>query len=219
MGGSGVRNCVCVTIDVEDFYDGMAVLGHDVARPAARQGGLAALLERLEANPAKPKVTLFVVSNYAPAVRGELADFAAAGHEIACHGPDHGRMPSGGVATWLRKGRETLEDLLGVSVRGFRSPRFDVPEDRSLARYRDDLATAGYGYVSDSSRLGSPSPVREVPVLSWRGIRVGGGAINGCSPCRPWWPPQRARRDRRCSTTTPTTSTGPCPAWARSARL
>ncbi|HLM95026.1 MAG TPA: DUF3473 domain-containing protein [Acidimicrobiales bacterium] len=176
-----MSNAVCVTVDVEDFYDGMAVLGHDVARPTSRHGGLEMLLKRLEGVTARPKVTLFVVGNYAPAVRGELAAFAAAGHEIASHGPDHGRPPPGAVSEWLRKGREVLEDLLGVSVRGFRSPRFDIPGE-GLPRYRHQLAEAGYHYVSDTSQLGTASPVREVPVLSWRGVRVGGGSYQRLLP-------------------------------------
>jgi hypothetical protein len=177
-----VTDTVCVTVDVEDFYDGMAALGHQVARPPGEPHGLASLLEHLESEPTKPKVTLFVVGNHAPTVRDDLAAFAAAGHEIASHGPDHGRLPARDVGSWLRKGREALEDLLGVSVRGFRSPRFDVPTDGGLARYREALADAGYRYVSDASRLGTGSPVMEFPVLSWRGIRVGGGSYQRLLP-------------------------------------
>jgi peptidoglycan/xylan/chitin deacetylase (PgdA/CDA1 family) len=177
-----VSKAVCMTVDVEDFYDGMAALGHDVARPVGAPPGLVSLLDRLEAQPTNPKVTLFVVGNYAPAVRDDLAAFAAAGHEIASHGPDHGRLPSGGLVEWLRKGRQLLEDLLGVPVQGFRSPRFDIPGDRSLVRYRNELAEAGYRYVSDASRLGARSPIREVPVLSWRGLRVGGGSYQRLLP-------------------------------------
>jgi hypothetical protein len=177
-----VSKVVCMTVDVEDFYDGMAALGHDVARPVGAPPGLVSLLDRLEAQPTNPKVTLFVVGNYAPAVRDDLAAFAAAGHEIASHGPDHGRLPSGGLVEWLRKGRQLLEDLLGVPVQGFRSPRFDIPGDGSLVRYRNELAEAGYRYVSDASRLGARSPIREVPVLSWRGLRVGGGSYQRLLP-------------------------------------
>ena len=172
---------MCVTVDVEDFYDGMAVLGEKVARPPSAAPALSSLLERLSAQPSKPKVTLFVVGDYAPAVRDDLAAFAAAGHEIASHGPDHGRLPSEGLGAWLRRGRLALEDLLGVPVRGFRSPRFDVPQG-GLERYHDTLAEAGYAYVSDTSRLGSRSPVREVPVLSWHGVRVGGGSYQRLLP-------------------------------------
>ncbi|HEY5023392.1 MAG TPA: DUF3473 domain-containing protein [Acidimicrobiales bacterium] len=171
-----------MTVDVEDFYDGMAALGHTVARPAGTPDGLVSLLDRLETQPSKPKVTLFVVGNYAESVRFDLDAFVAAGHEIASHGPDHGRLPSGGLVAWLRQGRQVLEDLLGVPVRGFRSPRFDIPGDGDLERYRHDLAEAGYHYVSDASLLGARSPVREVPVLSWRGVRVGGGSYQRLLP-------------------------------------
>ena len=34
---------VCLTIDVEDWYDGMAVLGHPLPKPEAASSGLAAL--------------------------------------------------------------------------------------------------------------------------------------------------------------------------------
>jgi hypothetical protein len=177
-----VSNTLCVTVDVEDFYDGMAVLGHDVARPTGPRPGLTSLLERLDAQATKPKVTLFVVGNYAHAVRDDLAAFAAAGHEVASHGPDHGRLPADDIVSWLRRGREVLEDLLGISVTGFRSPRFDTPAAGGLARYRHDLASAGFEYVSDASVLGAQSPVREMPVLSWRGVRVGGGSYQRLLP-------------------------------------
>ena len=186
-----MSNPVCMTVDVEDFYDGMAALGHDVARPPGPAPGLAALLDRLQSQPKKPKVTLFVVGNYAASVRHDLAAFAAAGHEIASHGPDHGRLPGTGVIEWLRTGRQILEDLLGVAVHGFRSPRFDVPGEGGLEAYRNALAEAGYRYVSDTSVLGPRSPVREVPVLAWRGLRLGWGqlpapaALLGCGRRHP----------------------------------
>ncbi|HUI03118.1 MAG TPA: DUF3473 domain-containing protein [Acidimicrobiales bacterium] len=171
-----------MTVDVEDFFDGMAVLGEHLPRRPRAERALAPLLERLEAQPTKPKLTLFVVGDTAAQARQDLAAFAAAGHEIASHGPDHGRLPEGGLVPWLRKGREMLEDLLGLAVRGFRSPRFDVPAERGLAGYRHDLAEAGFDYVSDTRRLGSGSPVRELPVLSWRGVRVGGGSYQRLLP-------------------------------------
>ena len=127
-------------------------------------------------------MTLFVVGHYAAEIRSTLAEFAAAGHEIASHGPDHGRLPVQGIANWLRQGREMLEDLLGVPVTGFRSPRFDIPEGIGLARYREHLAEAGYDYVSDASCLGPASALHELPVLSWRGVHVGGGSYQRLLP-------------------------------------
>ena len=179
-----VSRPVCATIDVEDFYDGMAVLGHAVARAPRSERGLEWLLAALEAQPTSPKVTFFAVGTVAPSVSDVLRGFAAHGHEIASHGADHGRLPESGVVDWLRAGREALEDLVQVPVRGFRSPRFDVPPGSDLARYRDQLAEAGYAYVSDAARLGEGSPVREAPVLNWHGLRLGGGSYQRLLP----WP-------------------------------
>ena len=170
------------TVDVEDFYDGMAVLGHPVDRAPRAGRGLEWLLESLGTQPTRPKVTLFAVSTVAPAQRAALGAFAAAGHEIACHGADHGRLPESGVVAWLRRGRQMLEDLLQVPVRGFRSPRFDLPPGSDLHEYRHQLAEAGFAYVSDTARLGTGSPVREAPVLAWHGVRMGGGSYQRLLP-------------------------------------
>jgi len=75
-----------------------------------------------------------------------------------------------------------LEDLLQVHIRGFRSPRFDLPPHGNLARYREQLAEAGYDYVSDTGRLDGGSPIREAPVMSWRGLRLGGGSYQRLVP-------------------------------------
>lgn len=173
---------LCMTVDVEDFYEGMAALGHPVPRRDTDQRGLSSVLETLGALESKPKITLFVVGRYAPSLRSTLAEFVAAGHEIASHGPDHGRLPTEGIGGWLRSGREMLEDLLGVAVGGFRSPRFDIPPGLDLGRYRGLLAEAGYDYVSDARDLGPASPVRELPVLDWHGIHVGGGSYQRLMP-------------------------------------
>jgi hypothetical protein len=173
---------LCLTVDVEDFQEGMAVLGHDVPKRSGAEDGLRRLLERLEETDGRPKVTLFVVGRHAPSVQGALAEFAAAGHEIASHGPDHGRLPGSALDDWLRRGRETLEDLLGVPVLGFRSPRFDRPPGMELRAFRHALADAGFAYVSDTSELGPSSPVRELPVLAWKHLPIGGGSYQRLFP-------------------------------------
>ncbi len=171
---------ICATIDVEDFYEGMAVLGSPVKQ--LRSGdGLLSLVEELERQPSHPRVTLFVVGSYAERVRTGLSACTQAGHEIASHGPDHGRLPASGLVDWLRRGREMLEQLLQTPVRGFRSPRFDVPQ-AGLAAYRQALAEAGYQYVSDTNQLGDDSPLRELPVLQWHGLRLGGGSYQRFLP-------------------------------------
>ncbi len=175
---------VCVTIDVEDWYDGMEVLGVPVPKPAGARSGLTGLLEHLEATEGSPKVTLFVVGNYADEVAEELAGMAKAGHEIASHGPDHGRLPEDPAALveWLRSGKEGLEDRFQVPVRGFRSPRFDRPSSQSLGQYREAVAEAGFEYVSDTHVMGEGSPVTELPVLVMHGFPIGGGSYQRLLP-------------------------------------
>ena len=172
---------MCATVDVEDFYEGMAVLGAPVPGPHHEGDGLAALAESLGAGEDAPKLTLFVVGGYAPRVREGMLACVEAGHEIASHGPDHGRLPASGLVDWLRRGRDVLEQLFQVPVRGFRSPRFDVPGG-GLVAYRQALAEAGYEYVSDTSVLGPASPVRELPVLRLGQLPLGGGSYQRFLP-------------------------------------
>ncbi len=178
-----MTSATCLTVDVEDFYDGMAVLGQPITRPADARSGLSGLLSLLDPHP-DATLTLFVVGNYAPAVETELAELVGAGHEIASHGPDHGRLPEERTALldWLRRGKETVEDRVQRQVRGFRSPRFDVPRALGLAGFRDVLAEAGFSYVSDTHRLGGASPVAELPVLTTGGFPIGGGSYQRLVP-------------------------------------
>jgi hypothetical protein len=175
---------VCLTVDVEDWYDGMEVLGERIPRPNGAASGLTDLATLLESVDATAQLTLFVVGNYAERIRTELADLAAAGHEIASHGPDHGRLPDDPAALveWLRRGRAELEDLVQRPVLGFRSPRFDIPPAIGLHGFRELLAEAGFAYVSDTSRLGGASPVQELPVLRTSHYPIGGGSYQRLLP-------------------------------------
>lgn len=172
----------CLTVDVEDFYEGMHTLGHDVTPPPEQQPGVAWLLRLLEGRSAR--ITLFVVGRHAAAAGETLRALAAADHEIASHGPDHGRLPSGGaaLADWLRSGREMLEDVIGEPVRGFRSPRFDVPTELTLPAFRDALAGAGFRYVSDRSTTDGPCPLEEIPVATRWHVPFGGGSYQRLMP-------------------------------------
>jgi len=173
---------VYLTVDVEDWYAGMAELGVDMPRPAVCASGLDGLAALVAGTGAV--LTLFTVANYAPLVADELRALAEAGHEIASHGPDHGHLPEeyGALVDWLRKGREELEALVERPITGFRSPRFDVPRTLSLDRYRAAIAEAGFTYVSDTSVLGPASPVQEIPVLSWGRLPIGGGSYQRLFP-------------------------------------
>jgi peptidoglycan/xylan/chitin deacetylase (PgdA/CDA1 family) len=175
---------MCLTVDVEDWYDGMEVLGEPFPKPAGARSGLTGLADLLDQSGLSPRVTLFVVGNYAGSVSDELAQLVERGHEVASHGPDHGRLPEDpkALVDWLRTGRTMMEDIVQVPVRGFRSPRFDIPESIGLARYRDLVAEAGFEYVSDTRQLGAGCPVRELPVLSMHGFPMGGGSYQRLLP-------------------------------------
>ena len=175
---------VCVTVDVEDWYDGMAELGHVVPTPARSPSGLAAL-QKLLAGADTARLTLFVVGKYCVEWADDLRTFVAGGHEVASHGPDHGSPPQDAVLLddWLRRGREMTEDVIQRPVTGFRSPCFRIP-GVGLERYRDILAAAGFGYVSDRHVLGARSPVKELPVLRWRRLPLGGGSYQRLLPRR-----------------------------------
>lgn len=174
---------VSLTVDVEDWYDGMADVGHVMAPPAAGPSGLEALRELLAARP-KARLTFFVVGKYCAEVHAELSALAADGHEMASHGPDHGSPPEepDRLEDWLRRGREMVEEAVQQPVTGFRSPRFRVPQTMSLHRYRNILAAAGYRYVSDRYIAGPGSAVRELPVFQWRGVPLGGGSYQRLLP-------------------------------------
>ena len=173
---------VCLTVDVEDWYDGMAEVGHVLPPPASPPSGLESLRALLAGAPGA-RLTLFVVGKYCATVAGELRELAADGHEVASHGPDHGSPPPGAEALedWLRRGREMAEDVVQRPVTGFRSPRFRVPAV-GLERYRESLGEAGFRYVSDRHRMGTGSPVQELPVFRWRGIPLGGGSYQRLLP-------------------------------------
>ena len=173
---------VCVTVDVEDWYDGMAEVGTVLSPPASAPSGLEYLRELLVATPAA-RLTFFVVGKYCAEVAADLRQFAADGHEVASHGPDHGSPPEDAreLEDWLRRGREMVEDVVERPVTGFRSPRFRIPQV-GLKRYREVLAAAGFRYVSDRHRVGAGSPVKELPVFDWRGLPLGGGSYQRLLP-------------------------------------
>ncbi len=178
---------VAFTVDVEDWYEGMEALGSPMTRAVLRRPPLRHLQEILAAPRSRPaRLTLFVVGRHAPASGGELSALARDGHEIASHGPDHGQLPIDPprLEAWLREGKEQVEDVVQQEVRGFRSPRFDVPDGWDLRRFRDAIHDAGFTYVSDTHLLGRLSPVGEIPVLVWRGLPVGGGSYQRVLPRR-----------------------------------
>ncbi|MEM7236104.1 MAG: polysaccharide deacetylase family protein, partial [Planctomycetota bacterium] len=124
--------------------------------------GMENLLSFLEEN--SLKATLFTIAEDLddPAKRAWIDKAVAAGHEIASHSLTH---PEFDELTLTQKQHELveskrkLEDELGVEVRGFRAPSYQI--DRDMI---DTLVDAGYQYDSSTyanrdfaERLGVPA--------------------------------------------------------------
>jgi peptidoglycan/xylan/chitin deacetylase (PgdA/CDA1 family) len=100
--------------------------------------------------------TFFVSSEVTRTIASELREITSRGHEIASHGRRHLRYDRLAIADLdeeLQASKETLEDLTGLAVSGFRSPQFAPNGDLFAA-----LSRAGYKY--DSSLVAGRLPNR-----------------------------------------------------------
>lgn len=189
-----------MTIDVEDYYhvhafkdvidrsewDGME------SRVEANTNRLLDLFEQADA-----KATFFTLGCVAAAHPQIVKRIVADGHELASHGWDHWAVFDQNRSTFLAdvtRARETLEDIGGTPVKGYRAASFSIDE-RSPWAY-DALAEAGYRYSSSSHPIahdayGDPdadrsphvtaSGVVEIPVVTAkigaRRVPAGGGGF------------------------------------------
>ena len=166
--------------------------GHALERQSA---AILGLLDELGA-----KATFFVLGMTAERYPDLVREIAAQGHELACHGYAHRRVPTQGRDEFradVERCAELLEELSGKRPLGYRAPAFSITRDTPWAY--DVLAELGFRYDSsqyDSPRisrritpvppapyrleLGSGREIWEFPITVWRPRRrpipVGGGA-------------------------------------------
>jgi polysaccharide deacetylase family protein (PEP-CTERM system associated) len=136
-----------LSMDVEDWYhlDYLDRSRCDLSRSLL--DGLDVYHEWLEAEGVPS--SFFVLGELAAGLQTPLRQLAAGGHDIGSHGWNHVRpmtMTPAAFLADLRRARETLEDVLGVAVPGYRAPCF------SLDRVRLDTVWQA-GHVYDSSRI------------------------------------------------------------------
>ena len=94
-----------------------------------------------------PSVSFFVLAWVAGRLPGLVREICARGHEVASHGCTHDLCVSQSGEDLLRdlvESRQTLEDITGRSVYGYRAPSFSI-NDNVLEFVRDA------GYLYDSS--------------------------------------------------------------------
>ena len=188
---SGVRPRVCFTFDVEEHHRIEAAAG--IPCPPDRQAEYG---RRMEANTRwllatlaefNARSTFFVVGEIATTHPKLVADIAAAGHEVACHGWDHRRVhvlsPEEFRAD-VRRAKHALEQAAGQAVVGYRAPTFSMT--RQTAWAIDVLTEEGMRYDSSifpvrHDRYGVPNAPRsaflacgptrsilEFPLATWR---------------------------------------------------
>lgn len=143
------------------------------------------LLEKLERFDVK--ATFYVVGEVALAHPGLIRDMANAGHEIGSHSWDHRRVQCFNPQDFridLLKSKDTLEQIIGGPIFGFRAPTFSIVQETGWAL--DVLAECGFEYDSSifpvrHDRYGIPNAPRqpfraigknsellELPLLTYR---------------------------------------------------
>lgn len=115
---------------------------HDRVAPTTRW-----LLDLLDARTIR--ATFFVVGQYARGEPGLIRAIHRAGHEVASHGWDHRRVTALTPEEFredVRTSKDTLEQITGEAVVGYRAPTFSVV--RRTAWALDVLAELGLLYDS-----------------------------------------------------------------------
>ena len=141
-----------LSVDVEDWFQVGAFEGTIRradwdgldCRVEANCERILALFDRLGV-----KATFFVLGWVAARYPATIRRIADAGHEVASHGWDHARvfkLDAAGFAADLYRTRQTLEDISGQPVTGYRAPSFSI-DARNPWAHRV-LAEQGYRYSS-----------------------------------------------------------------------
>ena len=141
-----------MTVDVEDWFQVQA-FAHCIHRDSWQR-----LESRVEANVdrilaqfdrAGVQATFFTLGWIAERHPRMVRRIVAAGHELASHGWDHTRADAQDPATFradVRRARETLEQVGGVPVRGYRAATFSIGRRNPWAF--SVLAEEGHVYSS-----------------------------------------------------------------------
>ncbi len=165
-----------LTVDVEEWYH--TCLVPDYVNPEDRpvlpeelDWLLPELLEMLAR--ARCLATFFVLGEVAERLPKRIREIVAAGHEVASHGHLHLRACERTLKAFqtdVERSRETLEDVTGEPVLGFRAPEWSL---RSLGSARLPIV-AEAGFLYDSSLTpcplsGRPGNPRFASRLRWSG--------------------------------------------------
>lgn len=171
----------CVTIDVEEYYHIESAYDaipkakwHDW--PSRVQRNVDLLLALL--GDRQQRATFFVLGDVAKRTPQAVRAIAEAGHEIASHGSLHDRLHRLNPQSFrddLSASRQTLEDVAGQAVVGYRAPTFSIVPETAWAI--DVLLELGFEY--DSSVFPVKHALYGVPAAPDRPYWIAGGGSGG----------------------------------------
>ncbi len=139
-----------LSIDVEDWYHPELIRSHVTpgefeSQVRAATAPILALLRRCGV-----RATFFIVGELIPRVPDLVAEIAAAGHEIGCHGMSHrplNALVPDDLRAELASYAKAISFLPDVSVKGFRAPTFSLDNE---TRWAVPILHE-FGYEYDSS--------------------------------------------------------------------
>ena len=160
-----------LSFDFEDWHQlvhrGLGHAGWD-SRGHALERQTAAIFELLDELGAK--ATFFVLGITAERYPDLVRAIAAKGHDLACHGYEHRRVPTQSRDEFkadVERCAELVEQLAGKRPVGYRAPAFSITRETPWAY--EILAELGFRYDSsqyDSPRI--PQRIRGVPRTPYR---------------------------------------------------
>lgn len=109
--------------------------------------------------------TFFWLGDMAAGRGAELRALAAAGHEVASHGPDHALLTGRDPGEWadeLRRHKDALEQALGAAVHGYRAPCFSMDRQK-LER----LPELGFAYDASWIRFDAHPLYGSMDLTDW----------------------------------------------------
>lgn len=141
-----------LTIDLEDWYQGLTSTGHQVSRWPEFEDRVVGATEQLLTllDRSSVRATFFVLGYVADHFPDLVRRVADAGHEIALHGYHHrqvSRLTPQQFQADLLRGREAVETASRQPVRGYRAPMFSINGSASWALEM----LHGLGFFYDSS--------------------------------------------------------------------
>jgi polysaccharide deacetylase family protein (PEP-CTERM system associated) len=142
------------SVDVEDW--GQSTLDNTLPLSEYCADNVRRLLDLL-AQDTQATATFFILGKFAEKHPQVVREIQSAGHDVACHGYGHvqvHRISPAGFREDIRRAQQTITDITGQRVTGFRAPVFSIGERTLWAL--DVLANEGFRYDSSIFPIAGP---------------------------------------------------------------